>query len=355
VQADAHVAHVDGPDKPLADAHLLRHGCNAEMRWGAVSAGYLTPVEHFFVRSQGSTPKIDPDSWTLVVDGAGVRRRLEISYADLLELPAVSYVRALECAGNGRRLFARRYGAMPIGNEWGLGAIGVARWTGVQLRTVLDRAGLRPDAMEVMPEGQDDIRMRRPMPLEKALEDDTLIAYEMNGNPLPADHGAPARMIVSGWAAVASVKWLRRIEVSDVRLLTRWNTDVYVMSGENYAREPVGSQVIKSAFELHDDARLPRGLNVIRGRAWSPNSIISKVEISIDGGRWRPAEMVAPNLRRAWVRFVFPWNAFPGEHLLRSRAFDTSGDCQKEDAIWNDHGYLYSGITEHRVVVDVDR
>jgi sulfane dehydrogenase subunit SoxC len=351
----AHPTQAPGPKKPLPDRHFLRHGCNAEMRWGAVRPDYLTPVEHFFVRTQGSIPVIDPSSWTLAIEGLGVRKRVELSYDDLLALPSVTYVRALECAGNGRRLYARRYGVMPIGNDWGVGAIGVARWTGVRLREVLALAGLRSDAHQVMPEGLDDIRMRRPMPLAKALEEDTLIAYEMNGGPLPVDHGAPARMVVSGWAAIASVKWLGRIEVSVEPLLTRWNTDVYIMAGGPYSGEPVESQVVKSAFELDEDAHVGSGFNIVRGRAWSPHSHISRVEISIDDGPWRRAHLIPPNLRRAWVRFEFPWDAAQGVHRLRSRAYDASGRHQTEDVTWNNHGYLYGGITEHRVIVGTQK
>lgn len=340
-----------GPVKALPAPGFVRHGRNAEMRWGGIPPDYLTPNDHFFVRSQGSTPIIDRSSWRLSIEGPGVHARVELTFNDLSALPKVTYVRALECAGNGRRLFARRYGTMPKGNEWGLGAIGVARWTGVRLREVLECAGIRPEAHQVMPEGLDDIRMRRPMPLAKALEDDTLVAYEMNGEPLPMDHGAPARVLVSGWAAVASVKWLGRIEVSVEPLWTRWNTAVYIMAGKPYSNEPVEAQVMKSTFELDADSHLLPGPHRLKGRAWSPDSCISKVEVSIDGSEWRPAQLIPPNLRRAWVRFTFAWDAEPGVHLLQCRCFDTSGAHQSDDVIWNDHGYLYGGTTEQRVTV----
>ena len=195
------------------------------------NSGYLTPIDRFFVRNHAPTPRVDLATWRLRVEGPGVERTLELGYEDLGRLPSVSVVRALECAGNGRVFFAEQQGREAPGTPWRLGAIGVAEWAGVRLREILDRAGLKEKARGVMVEGLDAVRMRRPLPLWKALEEDTILATGMNGQPLPPDHGFPARTIVPGWAAVASVKWVGRLVVSEGPLNSPWNTAKYVMTG----------------------------------------------------------------------------------------------------------------------------
>lgn len=325
-------------------------GLNAEMRWEAMAeAGYLTPNELFFVRSHAPTPRIDRATWELRVTGPGVERELTLGYEDLLGLPHVSVVQALECAGNGRRFFEERQGRVAPGTPWSLGAIGVAEWTGVHLREVLSRAGLRDSARDAMLVGLDAVRMRRPIPLAKALEEDTLLAFGMNGEELPPDHGFPVRALVPHWAAVASVKWLGEIFVSEEPLYSPWNTDQYVLTGGRYGaeREPVTDQVPKSALELPWPARIAAGRRAITGRSWSSKAAISLVEFSVDGGPWRPARLLEPNIAGAWVRWQFVWDAKPGTHELRVRATDERGNTQPDDAAWNELGYLYGGVVAH--------
>ncbi len=180
------------------------NGCDFETRLSALGDGFVTPTDRFYVRQHSPTPRIDPGSWRLLVDGSGVHRQLEVGYAELRDMPQVTYPRTLECAGNGRRFFKETYGIEAEGGQWGTGALGTAEWTGVRLRDLLDRAGLADDARDVMPEGLDDHRVRRPLPLAKALADDTLVALEMNGEPLWPDHGFPARLVVSGWVGRAA-------------------------------------------------------------------------------------------------------------------------------------------------------
>ncbi len=144
------------------------------------------------------------------VEGLGVSRGLSLSYEDLLTLPAVSVTRALECAGNGRIFIGEQEGWEAEGTPWRLGAIGVVEWTGVPLRLLWEEAGLEESAVEVMPEGLDEPGFARPLPLSKALEEDIVLAYLINGEPLPPDHEYPVRLVVPGWAAMASVKWVGR-------------------------------------------------------------------------------------------------------------------------------------------------
>lgn len=343
------VAHPDDATGDLA--------FNAETRWEAMAdVGYLTPSEHFFVRNHAATPRVDPGAWRLRVEGPGVEREVEFSYDDLVGMPVSEATRALECAGNGRSFFAERQGREAPGTPWRLGAIGVARWTGVALREVLERAGIKPGAREVMLESLDAVRMRRPLPVEKALDEGTLLVYGMNGTLLPPDHGFPVRAVVPGWAAVASVKWLSRIFVSDGSgppLLSPWNTDKYVMTGGALGsrREPVTAQVPKGAIELPWPATLRHGRRTITGRSWAADTV-ARVEYAIDGDtEWRPAELFGPNLPGAWARWRFAWEARPGAHEIRVRTTDDAGNVQPEDTPWNDLGYLYDGVVAHPVEV----
>ena len=350
--SDKFVDYREGGGEPVGATR--DQAVNAETRWEAMAeAGYLTPNELFFVRSHASTPRIDRATWALRVVGPGIERELAFGYEDLLGLPHVSVVQALECAGNGRRFFEERQGRVAPGTPWRLGAIGVAAWTGVPLREVLLLAGVRESAREVMLEGLDDVRMRRPIPLCKALEEDTLLAFGMNGEELPPDHGFPVRVLVPRWAAVASVKWLGEIFVSEEPLYSPWNTEQYVLTGGNHGaeRDPVTDQVPKSAVELPWPAHLEAGRRTITGRSWSSHGAVSLVEHSVDGGPWLPTQLLEPNIAGAWVRWQFDWEATPGAHGLRIRATDERGNTQPEDAAWNELGYLYGGVIDHPVEV----
>jgi sulfane dehydrogenase subunit SoxC len=327
---------------------------NAEMRWEVMATeGYLTPVESFFVRNHAPTPRIDPGFWTLRVEGPGVERSLRLAYDDLSSIQQVSIVRALECAGNGRAFFEELQAQRAEGTPWGLGAVGVAEWTGVMLREVLERAGLKASARGVMLESLDAVRMRRPLPVEKAVEEGTLLAFGMNGAMLTPDHGFPLRAVVSGWAAVASVKWLGRIYVSETQLSSPWNTDKYVLTGGEFGadREPVEERGVKSALELPRPARLQEGRHVLSGRSWSGYDAISRVEYSVGGGPWREARLFGENTPGAWARWSFEWDAKPGEHEVRVRATDNAGNVQPDEVEWNDLGYLYDGVVGHPVEV----
>jgi len=337
------------PDDPTGDLAY-----NAEMRWEAMAGkGYLTPVGSFFVRSHAPTPSIDLASWTLHVEGPGVERPLELTYDELSNMPQESFVRALECAGNGRAFFESLFGRRAEGTPWRLGAVGVAEWTGVPLREVLERAGLKASAREVMLESLDSVRMRRPLPVEKAVEEGTLLAFGMNGGLLTPDHGFPLRAVVSGWAAVASVKWLGRVHVSETPLSSPWNTEKYVLTGGEFGarREPVEERGVKSALELPWPARLPEGTHVLCGRSWSGYGAISRVEYSADCGPWRGARLFGENIPGAWARWSIEWDAKPGQHEIRVRARDDAGNVQPDEVGWNDLGYLYDGVVGHPVEV----
>jgi DMSO/TMAO reductase YedYZ molybdopterin-dependent catalytic subunit len=357
--------------KPLPPELFEVYGSNAEMRWEAMAGqGHLVPVDRFFVRDHTSTPRLDADTWRLRMFGTGLRGSptarapVEFTYRDLLRMPAESLTAVIECAGNGRRFFASQQHHRAPGTAWGLGAVGVARWRGVRLATVLRRAGLTAAAVDVMAQGLDPDfvadgvnlgPVRRPLPVAKALHD-VLLAYEMNDQPLPPDHGFPVRLVVPSWAGVASIKWVGQIEVSAMPLFSPWNTQIYRLFGPDQPADgaPVTRQVVKSAFELAWNASLPSGCtHRLRGRSWSGNGRIRQVEVSTDdGATWRRARTVGTGDGQAWQRWEFRWRpARPGEYRLRARATDGSGASQPEQAPYNTLGYLFGAVVAHPVTV----
>jgi len=344
--------------KPTPEDTFRILNTNRETLWQAFKGqGYLTPASQFFVRNHTSSPSIDAATWSLRVEGSGVRNPIDLSYEDLLCFPTVTRTRAIECAGNGRSFYGTQQGTPASGTQWLLGAIGVAEWRGVRLSDILDRAGVTADAVDVMPEGLDpevntDGHVRRPIPIEKAL-DDVLVVFEMNGEPLPPDHGYPARLLVPGWIGIANIKWVGRIEVSTEPLFSAWNTTQYRFTGANYPDTPVVSrQVPKSAFELAFPGTLTAGEQVLTGRSWSAEGSIRSVDVSVDGGAtWRPAVISGRNVRQAWAQWSIPWQATPGEHVLKARATDTAGNVQPDTSLFNDNGYLFGAVVNHPVTV----
>jgi DMSO/TMAO reductase YedYZ molybdopterin-dependent catalytic subunit len=344
--------------KPVPRELLVDRGTGTDFETRLATVDdYLTPVDRFYVRSHSPTPNIDADIWRLRVDGSGVSREVEYSYADLQAMPQVTVVKAIECAGNGRRFFKEAFGKEAEGVQWRLGAIGVAEWRGVRLRDLLEPAGLVEGARDVMPEGLDDHRGRRPMPLAKALTADTILALEMNGEPLPPDHGFPARVVVPGWLGTASIKWVGRIQVATEALHAPWNTEEYVLAGPDYPVEepadgvPITEMPVVSILALDWPATLPTGQHRISGYAYAGEGTVAGVTVSIDNGPWQSADLHEPNLPGAGVRFSFAWDAAPGYHELRVRARDEHGNEQPDTVPWNDKGCNYNAVVAHPVNV----
>ncbi|CAA9225319.1 MAG: putative sulfite oxidase, partial [uncultured Corynebacteriales bacterium] len=351
--------------KPLPPEVFTVFDTNAETRWEALrDTGRHTPTDRFFVRNHTSTPVLDRLAWRLRLHGDGLAGGpVELSLADLRRLPAESCTEAIECAGNGRRFFATQQGEPVAGTGWRLGAVGVARWRGVRLGTVLRRAGISRHAVDVLPSGLDphyvtdgvDLGpVRRPLPVAKAL-DDVLLAYEMNGEPLLPDHGAPVRLVVPGWVGIASIKWVGDIEVSTRPLFSPWNTRFYRCFGPGHPAEggaPLAELGVKSAFELPLPAVLPAGRGtLLTGRSWSGHGPVVDVRVSTDGGaRWR-----RPRLRGGpgWARWELPWTPpGPGAYELLARATDATGRTQPDRARYNTLGYLFDAVVRHPVRVE---
>lgn len=354
--------------KPLPPELFTLRGTNAETNFTALrGTGLHTPVDRFFVRNHTSTPVLSESDWKLTVWGSGLRGRrpVEFSYGRLRSLPSVTRTAVVECAGNGRSFFATQQGEPVSGTPWTLGGIGVARWRGVRLRHVLHQAGITSSAVDVMPRGLDGEfvsggvnhgRVRRPLPVAKAL-DDVILAYEMNGEPLPYDHGFPVRVIVPAWIGIASIKWLGDIEVSATPLSSPWTTDFYRLFGDAYpvgGSALLGPQTLKSAFELPFGASLEAGVtHRLTGRAWSAAAPVSQVEVSTDGGaHWQPAQLRDTPRRDSWVRWTADWwprRTGPAELLARTT--DHAGNTQPERTVHNTQGYLFDAVVRHPVTV----
>ncbi|MDG4667264.1 sulfite oxidase [Mycobacterium sp. 236(2023)] len=347
----------DGVMKPIPPKLLedtgsgLDYGTNPENMLSDI-----TPNDSFFVRSHAPTPEIDSRTWVLRVEGDGVRHCVEYSYHDLMDaFTLVSVVRTLECAGNRRVLFGEEIGRTFDGTQWGRSAISTAEWTGVRLRDLLEPAQLTEQAHDVMPESLDAIRARRPLPLAKALADDTVVAFAMNGEPLPPDHGYPARLIVSGWLGAASIKWLGRIEVSTAALFVPWNTEDYVLIGAGYpsvapARGPaITEPALSSLVELPWPAQLTSGPHLIRGRAYAGEGRVVAVEYRIDDGPWLEADLTSRGEAGVWARWQLRWDVAPGEHVLRVRARDDRGNVQPDVTPPNELGYNHQSVLAHPI------
>lgn len=315
----------------------------------AMLTDFVTPVPAFFVRSNYPFPDYTRADWRLSVGGL-VARELTLTYRDLVSLPPRTLTAWMECYGNSRSLFVP--GA--VGNPWTGGAVGNATWTGVPLAAVLDRAGVQPGAVEVVCQGGDDPQFQRSLPLDKATDPDTLLAWEMNGEPLARVHGFPVRLVVPGWGGIASVKWITGLTLVDAPFAGHYQTNLYVLrDADGTPREKVTVQPVKSLLtSVRPGDRLAAGRHTLSGVAWSGRGAITAVDVSADGGAtWHPATITEAAGPYSWARFAFDWNAPPGDHALTSRATDAAGNVQPENARWNLNGYQYNGWHRYPVIV----
>jgi DMSO/TMAO reductase YedYZ molybdopterin-dependent catalytic subunit len=314
--------------------------------------GWVTPNPLFFVRNHFESPTIDLPSWRLRVEGC-VKKPFEWTWEQLMSLPQRSVFATVECAGNGRSFLQTRV----AGVQWGAGAIGHAEWTGVPLSRVLDEGGLRPEAVEVLFEGCDvgsepdhpePMQFARSLPLAKALDRDTLLATRMNGELLSPSHGFPLRLFVPGWYGVASVKWLRRIEVLDHAFHGYYQSVKYTVQRQTPRGQEtvvVGPMAVKSELiRPAAGATLGIGTNRLFGVAWAGEEAVELVEVSTDGGQtWNPAELLSPRTPYCWRLWEYLWEvAEPGDYVLLTRAVSASGRVQPTQ-----HDPLHGGYLIH--------
>jgi DMSO/TMAO reductase YedYZ molybdopterin-dependent catalytic subunit len=303
---------------------------------------FLTPNERFFVRNHFAIPTLDSADWRLSVEGAA-EKPSEFDYAELRRMPSRTVTAMLECAGNGRIFLAPK----AKGLLWESGAVGNAEWKGVPLSAVLDRVGIKGEAVEVVIEGHDkgeaqeepkspgEIHFARSLPIEKARRD-VLLAYQMNGRDLSPSHGFPVRAIVPGWYGMASVKWLKRILLVERPFGGYFQTLDYSYFERRQGMPslvPVTENEVKS--QIARPARhevVPKGRDYrVHGAAWAGESEVSKVEISTDGGKmWAEATLTGEAVHHAWRLWEWKWRtpkeAGPGS--MMARATDERGRVQ---------------------------
>lgn len=330
---------------------------------------FLTPNHLFYVRTHfGVFKGLDRRTWRLKVEGR-VERPLDLSYDDLVKMPSRTEVALLECSGNGRVFLVPKAEGVP----WELGAVGTAEWTGVPLAAILERAGLKSDAVDAVCEGADagqlpgnkeepktpgKIPFSRALPVSKARQPEVLLAYKMNGEDLPAAHGFPVRLLVPGWYGMASVKWLRRIVVTDRPFQGFFQTMMY-----SYFERREGMPVLVPTTEIQVKAEIarPARQEVVRagttcrvhGAAWAGESVVTKVEVSTDGGKvWAEAVLLGKPVPHAWRLWEYPWQVRgrPGPVTLMARATDARGRAQPERRDPDRR----NGLANHLVPVEVE-
>jgi DMSO/TMAO reductase YedYZ molybdopterin-dependent catalytic subunit len=349
--------HAGRPDDPPGLIPRQRNPDNLEGPFTAID-GLLTPNNLFYVRNHFAAPRLDARRWRLGVSGE-VEKPLLISLEDLRGLPAVTKTITLECAGNGRAFLTPK----TKGVQWELGAVGTAEWTGVPLAVVLEKAGVKTGAVEVLLEGADRgepgndpkppgaVPFGRSLPLAKALRPEVLLAWAMNGKELTADHGFPVRAVVGGWYGMASVKWLRRVIVLEKPFRGYWQTVDYATwgrSGGEPTLEAISEVQVKASIARPAaNETLPAGTDYrVHGAAWAGEHEVAKVEVSTDSGRtWAAAALLGKPVPFAWRLWEYNWRKpTAGKYTLLARATDSHDHVQPLERDPARRNYLISHV-----------
>ncbi len=318
---------------------------------------WITANSVFFKRNQGEMmgEPIPLEKWELLVTGE-VEKESRFSMDRILRMPRATAANTLECSGNSRSLLKEK----ARGNPWTIGGVGNAVYGGVWLRDLLKEAGLRKSAKHVSfeglenPAGRAGIKFIRSIPVEKAM-DSTLLAYEMNGEPLPLAHGYPLRALALGWTGANCVKWLGKITVLDRPHEGHFMDNVYrvFQKGEDSKSGTVvtGLKLKSIITQPLEGEEISSGSVVILGAAYGGEADIDRVAVSTDGGdTWRQAELIGPAAPYAWRQWQYVWKAEEkGSFTVMSRAFDGDGREQPMEAAWNVLGYGNNGVREHAV------
>ncbi|MDI3213931.1 sulfite oxidase [Arthrobacter sp. AL12] len=345
---------------PLTAEELQLAARNHSMPLEALRHDTTPPGLHYLL-NHFDIPFIDAEQWHLRINGA-VQRSLELNLKALRRSPRISMPVTLECAGNGRSLLRPR----PLSQPWRLEAVGTAVWTGVPLAYLLAQAGVEDDAVEVVFTGADGgiqggVRQQyaRSLPIAEALRPDIVLAYRMNGNDLPPQHGYPLRLVVPGWYGMASVKWLSSIKVLTTPFDGFQQAVAYrYQQDADDAGIPVTWIKVRSLMvppgvpDFFTRNRIvPAGPVLLTGRAWSGEGAVQRVEVGIDG-KWATAQLKHPPAPFAWCAWSIPWVADPGEHELACRARDATGATQPLEQVWNYQGMGNNAVQRVQVTVE---
>ena len=326
----------------------------------------LTPVGLHYLLTHYDIPDVDGATWRLTVEGR-VRHPLRLSLADLRSRPATTATVTMECAGNGRALLAPR----PLSQPWLHEAVGTARWTGVALDALLAEAQLLDDAVEVVFTGIDrgveggvEQTYARSISLAEAMSSGAVLAYAVNDQPLPQQHGFPLRLVMPGWYGMTNVKWLSVIEAVDGPFDGYQQVQGYRMrqaadeEGAPVSRMAPRALMVPPGIPDFMTRRrfVPRRSCVLTGRAWSGHAPVVRVEVSTDGGEsWGDAVLGAQLDRFAWCSWSYHWTPQrDGDHVLCVRAHDATGETQPLDAGWNLGGYMNNAVQRVPVTVRAD-
>jgi DMSO/TMAO reductase YedYZ molybdopterin-dependent catalytic subunit len=320
---------------------------------------WLTPNPLFYVRSQFDYPDVDEKSWRLQATSPG-GQRITFSLDDIRQLPKHTLPVTLECAGNNRADLNPK----APGNQFDSGAVSNAVWSGTSLNSVLSSMNLSEDVVEILFEGadsgsptadKDPEPYLRSLPLDLARHQDTLLAYEMNGETLSLEHGYPVRLLVPGWYGMAHVKWLTKITALTKPFSGYFQREKYVLKYEDGTEKPVQEIQVKSAITSPSENESLKCCTDyhMSGNAWSGRTGIAKVEVSVDcGNSWIEAELTGPSEQYSWQQWNYKWTPnTPGEHTLLSRATNSDGEQQPLKSVWNELGYAINGSKPIKIIV----
>jgi len=321
----------------------------------------LTPPGLHYLLTHYDIPAVDPDAFRLVMDGV-VDGPLSLDLDAIRSRPRRSTVVTLECAGNGRARLRPR----PVSQPWLVEAVGTSRWTGTPLSPLLREAGLPDDAVDVVFTGADhgiergvEQDYQRSLPVREAMREEVLLAYEMNGAPIPPQHGYPLRLVVPGWYGMAQVKWLTRIDVV-ADPFDGFQMRAYCLRqqpedpGTPLTRIEPRALLVPPGFpDFMSRTRVLRaGPTIVEGRAWSGWAPVDAVDVSVDQGQtWSSATLEPAPDRWGWARWSWTWEATVGNYTMSARASDASGRSQPVDAPWNRGGFANNLV--QRVAVTV--
>ena len=323
----------------------------------------VTPVGMHYLLTHYDVPHVAAHEWQLTIDGC-VDNPLTLSLDDVRSRPSITQRVTMECAGNGRMGLSPR----PLSQPWGVEAVGNGEWTGISLAALLDEAGLDRSAKEIVFTGLDsgiengvEQTYARSLSLAEAYREDVALAYELNGQPLPPQHGFPLRLLVPGWYGMGNVKWLTSIKVIDHEFTGYQQFPAYHIRMEAGERGTPVSRIRPRALMIPPgvpeffsrDRTMDAEPTTLQGRAWSGSALIRRVEVSTDDGMtWSDAELEPQTDRYGWVGWSYRWEEpRPGRHALSCRAVDAKGNTQPLEPEWNLGGYQCNSV--QWVIVDV--